>query len=142
MKPVLGFNNEAQNWLQFSLRKIRKGDTAGGGLQAPNRSMISSWRPQQDSQPLGPPSSTNDTGGQGDGCGGWTSAGAHTRPCRGQAGPSRAIPRDSCHVGLPLRLGRPCGSTHQQQLQVTVAHFHFLASHSGPRIGFRSRAQM
>ena len=30
----------------------------------------------------------------------------------GQARPSRAIPQDSCHVGLSLRLGRPCGSTH------------------------------
>ena len=60
----------------------------------------------------------------------------------GQARPPRAIPQDSCHVGPCLRLGRPCGSTHQQQLQVTVAHVHFLASHSGPRIGFRFRIQI
>ena len=81
VKPVFGFNNEAQSWLQFSPRKFKKRDLASGHLQASDRSMISPWRPQQDSQPLEPESRTQDTGGQGDGCGGWTSAGAHTRPC-------------------------------------------------------------
>ena len=51
----------------------------------------------------------------------------------GQARPSRAIPQDSCHVGFSVRLGRPCGSTHQQQLQVTV--------HDRPFFGFTERAE-
>ena len=90
VKPVFGFNNEAQNWLQFSSRELEKRELASDHLQASDRSMISPWRPQQDSQPLEPESRTQHTGGQGDSCGGWTSAGAHTRPCCGWTGPTFA----------------------------------------------------
>ena len=37
MKPVLGFNNEAQNWLQFSPPKFEKRDLASDHLQASDR---------------------------------------------------------------------------------------------------------
>ena len=106
VKPVFGFNNEAQIWLQFSPRKFEKRDLASGHLQASDRSMISPWRLQQDSQPLDPQSSTRDTGGQGDGCGGWTSAGAHTRPWfrwTGQTFASNSAGQLSCEPSLEVR---------------------------------------
>ena len=90
VKPVFGFNNEAQTWLQFSTRKFEKRGLASDHLQASDRSMILSWRPQQDSQPVDPQSGTQDTGGQGDGCRGWASAGVHARLCFRWTGPTFA----------------------------------------------------
>ena len=134
MKPVLGFNNEAQSWLQFSPRKFKKRDLASGHLQASDRSMISPWRPQQDSQLW------NQKAGLRIQVARATVAGDGPRLVHilvfasvGQARPSRAIPQDSYHVGLSLGLGRPCGSTHQQQLQVTVP--------DRPFFGFTERAK-
>ena len=117
VKPVFGFNNEAQNWLQFSRRKFEKRDLASDHLQASDRSMISSWRPDKIPNI-------------------WThKAGLRIQVARAtvaedksqlvhilvfasveQARLLRAIPLNSCHVGLFFKLGRPCGSTHQQQL--------------------------
>ena len=144
MKPVFGFNNEAQNWLQFSAFFVHKRDLASGHLQASDRSKISPWRPQQESQPSDRQSKIQDTDGQGDGCGGRTSASAHTRPCCRWTGPtsaSNSAGQLSCGPLLEVRKAM-WEHTHQQQLQVTVAHVHFLASHSGPRTGFRFRIQI